>query len=205
MSNNYDWYKKITLKFSEEEEILNTLKIYLINLQSELNENKKEINILDNNNNCLNKKINTIINNKIFKINIFIKLLSIIFIISTIILAGILSNLNVTFMTLFSTTIPFICIYINSKIVKSLKIKYYKKSKRISRINYLIKENNDKITKYKLTKENLNNKIDEINTQYNNQKDKVYLYKNIVEELKNSNSISMTEQKNGNNSLKRTR
>jgi hypothetical protein len=205
MSNNYDVYKNFSLKFNKEQNILSNLKIDLITLQSELIQNTNEISILNNNNNSLNHKINKIINNYMLKINIYLKLFSIIFIISTITLAGIISNLNFIFMLLFTSIIPFICIFINSKLTKLFKIKYYKKSKRISRINNLIQENQSKINEHKKNEEELLCKIDKLTITYNKQKDKVYLYETIIKDLNINNPAHIEEQINKNKSLKKTR
>lgn len=194
MTDYLDEYNKLILKLNNEKELLNSLTLYSNNLYIKLKEDKYQTELLIKDNNNLNQEIKKRLNDKMNIYNIFLKLFSIFFIVTSVSLIGAITNLNFIILSLSCLIIPPITIIINYYIIKSLKKRYTSKNKNIITLNSLITENNIKINEHKVNEQKLITEIKQIKNKYNKQRKRINILENIKKRILNSSNTPTIEQ-----------
>lgn len=169
---------------TEKKESFDKFKKSLGDLYKKLKLNQKNIEILVKENNELNNKINKIINSHLNIINIFLKIFSLLFIISCIVIVGNVSNFNFLALVFCGITTPLTTIFFNVYIKDLLKQRYRKKNQKIKFLEILINENNFKIDELKRISVRLLNDIVEISNSYSKSV-KINLTQNIIKKTEN--------------------
>lgn len=172
-------------------------------LNKELKLNNEKIELLADENRTLENRIHKILNKYSSYINIFLKLGSILFIITGVGIVGTLSNFNFLIMLLFSIASPITCIFMNVYITSMLKERYRKKNNKTVSLDSLIKKNNDKITELRKTSVKLVQEILGNSKNYNHQKVMIDLNQNTSTLIKENDNNTYVHYSNEKDKLKK--
>lgn len=194
MIENLDRYRELINRLEEDKLLLHKLGGDSSSLKCEFDNNKMVIDNLTNENKELNKKIKRIVNRKIFVANIFLKLFSLIFIITSIMGIAVLSNFNIVSLFLSSMITPIAAIYVNYIVTKKLEKLYRKKDNKIVMMEILINENMEKIKTYTEKNDALMEIMIKVANDYDKVQNKIKLMETAIDEMKIDQATPLFEE-----------